>query len=220
MMRILIADNHPAAAEALRRLVQPLLPRVAVEVVHCGDALLARLTEEPSFDLLIQDLSMPAPLRLCELVRAVRSKAAELPIVLCAASDKPAVLLAALNARVRGFIPKSHGVEPVKAAIAYVTTGGTYIDPSFHLTAAAMHPWFDLTSGEREVALLAARGASTRDICEMTHRTYAMVAIHKMKALGKLGLSSADELAVYIHEHGLGFELDEVSGSAALRFFA
>jgi DNA-binding NarL/FixJ family response regulator len=69
-----------------------------------------------------------------------------------------------------------------------------------------------LTPRERDVAILVARGRTNRQIAEALVVSERTVEWHVANLLGKLGLETKAQLAVWAHEHGL---LPERPGATA-----
>ncbi len=64
--------------------------------------------------------------------------------------------------------------------------------------------WNALTEREREVLALVTAGKSNNEIAQTLSITVRTVEFHVSNVLGKLGLTSRVEAAVWAKEHGLG----------------
>lgn len=215
-MRVLIADDHPLTAKMIGDVLQNTIENgyFGRRTVHSGDALLDVLESGADFDVLVHDFSMPGRLRRIELLKAIRLLAPALPVLVLTSSESPCVLRAVLDVGVKGFMTKRVRWLELTKAVTGVAAGDSYFDKDVDLATAKGHPWFTLTASEREVVLMTALGACSRQICEKTGRAYTTVMTHKANALRKLDLSSDSELASYIYANELNFEFDELKARA------
>src|SRR5207244_319420 len=99
---------------------------------------------------------------------------------------------------------------PIEEAVAYGLADAARVsprDPAARVPAGEL-----LTPREREVATLVARGLSNRDIAATLVISERTVEAHVGHALGKLGLSSRTQLAVWAAEQRLGDTLSQSGG--------
>jgi DNA-binding NarL/FixJ family response regulator len=102
-LRVLIADDHPLFAEALRALLSAL-PTVEV-VGHARDGREAvELEDQLLPDLILIDVDMPVMDGL-EAVRRIRERR-DVPILMLSGSQSPATVAAAQAAGATGFLRK------------------------------------------------------------------------------------------------------------------
>ncbi len=80
MERILVVDESAATRDAIRQIVEPEGFRVAGQACDGDEALSELRAERP--DLVVLDLSAPGSAGL-EVLRALRSAEADLPVVVC-----------------------------------------------------------------------------------------------------------------------------------------
>src|SRR5207244_13570772 len=95
-------------------------------------ALLARGGE---VDLILLDLSMPGVRGFSGLIY-LRAQYPSVPIVVVSASDDPAVIRRCMDLGTSGFIPKTLGIEEIRAAIKRVLEGGVWTPPDVNLNAS------------------------------------------------------------------------------------
>jgi two-component system capsular synthesis response regulator RcsB len=88
-----------------------------------------------------------------------------------------------------------------------VSEGRTFLDPAVDIESARVHPWHQLTSGERQVLLALANNRNLQAIAIESGRSYKTVTTHKYNALHKLGLRSNAEIGPYLAAHGLDYLL-------------
>jgi DNA-binding NarL/FixJ family response regulator len=117
---------------------------------------------------------------------------------------------AALEAGATGYLLKDASADEVAAAIREAMAGEMHLDPQVSRLLAqrmrakpAPDPVEPLTERERDVLRLVAKGMSNKEIAyelgiaEGTARTYVS------NILGKLGLTSRTQAALYAVEHKL-----------------
>ena len=131
---LLIADDHPLFRGALREAVHGLFS--GSEVAEAGSF------EEVSdflergggdIDLVLLDLSMPGVRGFSGLMY-LRAQYPSLPIVVVSANDDPAVIRRCMEFGASGFIPKTLGIEALRAAVARVLQGEVFTPPDVDLT--------------------------------------------------------------------------------------
>jgi AmiR/NasT family two-component response regulator len=116
-MRVLIAEDEPLEAEALRHRLQAL-GHTVVEAVYDGAQAVAK-SAALCPDLVFLDLRMP---KLDGISAAVKILAHRpVPIVLLTGQDDPAVTAAALQAGILGCLVKPIDLQHLERAIALVT---------------------------------------------------------------------------------------------------
>ena len=206
--KILIADDHPMIVFALVETLKSALSdrNVQVDSVSDGDGLLSRLTSEPA-DYLVMDLHMPGRLNSVPLLQAVLDMQPELKVTIYTGADLPCLARSCLELGARAFVSKSSGPDVANEAIAAVVAGKTYVDPTVDMEAAKKHPWYELTTGEREVLIALARGGNLQAIAIDSNRSYKTVTTHKYNAFRKLKLRSKDEVGHYLVQNGFDYLL-------------
>jgi len=112
----------------------------------------------------------------------------------------------ALLAGVSGYLLKSAPAEAIADAVHAVHAGKLYLDPALSATLTqAVSPSgmaVSLTVREREVVALVAKGRSNRDIASALYISERTARTHVSHLLGKLGLKSRIQLAIWAHANG------------------
>ena len=129
-----IADDHPLFRGALREAVSgcsraSTSPRPARSTSRrrCS-------TSGGDVDLVLLDLTMPGVRGFSGLMY-LRAQYPSVPVVVVSANDDPAVIRRCMEFGASGFIPKTLGVEAMRAAIARVLEGGVWTPPDVDLKA-------------------------------------------------------------------------------------
>ncbi|TME81605.1 MAG: response regulator transcription factor [Chloroflexi bacterium] len=159
-------------------------------------------------DVILMDLLMPNMDGLTAIGR-IKGELPETEIVAVTSFMEEEKVTAALEAGASGYLLKDAEAEEVAAAVRSAYAGEVHLDAAVaRLLAQRMRerktkpdPVEPLTEREREVLALLGHGMSNREIgaalfiTERTARTYVS------NILGKLGLSSRTQAALYAVEH-------------------
>ena len=115
-------------------------------------------------------------------------------------------LRAALQAGVSGYILKSASAEAIADAIREVSAGRLHLDPTLSASLTrALTPAGDtvaITMRERDVVALVAKGNSNKAIAAALYISERTARTHVSHLLGKLGLASRIQLAIWAHANG------------------
>lgn len=124
-MKILVVDDHPMMADALR-LALLTLERAAD--VHCVGDLASALsaTSRDEFDLALLDLGLPDCAGPDGLAR-LREERPYLPVVVVSGTSDPETIVSALDLGAMGFIPKTSSKEVLLNAVRLVASGGIFV---------------------------------------------------------------------------------------------
>lgn len=120
--RLLIVEDHPLLAEAVRAAVCRGFPGVAVREAHSISATRSLLAETPVVDLIILDLWLPDSIGLLGLVE-LREAHPKIPIVVLSAFAQPAVVKRAILCGAAGFISKTTTCAELHDAVRQVLKG-------------------------------------------------------------------------------------------------
>src|SRR5579871_6784332 len=167
---ILIVDDHPIVRQGLALLINRE-PDLAV----CGDAEEAgsalRRIEELKPDLIVVDISLNGPDGL-DLLKDIRTRDPNLPILILSMHDESLYAERALRAGANGYIMKQEATERVLVAIRQILGGEVYVSERMSKkivqqfvggSGAAKRSVIDeLTDRELEVFRLIGQGHGTR----------------------------------------------------------
>jgi DNA-binding NarL/FixJ family response regulator len=125
-MRVIVIDDHPIMADALRLALLTL--ERAADVVCVGDlaSALSATTDDAEFDIALLDLGLPDCAGHDGLVR-LREERPSLPVVVVSGTSNPETIIGALDLGAMGFIPKTSSRNVILNAIRLVVSGGIYI---------------------------------------------------------------------------------------------
>jgi two-component system response regulator DesR len=187
-IRVIVADDHPAILDAVSRFLDGERGFELVGRAGDGESALELIAEtEPELALL--DIRMPG-MGGIDIAAKLNTASSPTSVVLYTAFPERALLLAALDAGVRGFILKEAPLDELVRALRIVAGGGSYIDAA--LAGVLAGPASDerihtLTKRERDVLRLLAEGmrdeqaGRTLSISPLTVRTHVQHAMAKLK---------------------------------------
>ncbi len=208
-IRVLLVDDHAVVRMGLRMFFD-LQDDIQV-VGEAGDgsegvAMARRLRP----DVVLMDLLMPNMDGLTAIAR-IKSEMPETEIVAVTSFIEEEKVTAALEAGASGYLLKDAEADEVAAAVRAAYAGEVHLDPAVarlltqRLRARKTEPdaTEPLTDRERDVLRLLGQGMSNKEIgsalfiTERTARTYVS------NILGKLGLASRTQAALWAVEHKL-----------------
>jgi DNA-binding NarL/FixJ family response regulator len=207
-IRVLLVDDHGVVRRGLRGYLELLDD---IEIVGEAENGLrgVELALELTPDVVLMDLVMP---QLDGIAAIGRIKAANPAIQVVALTSfiEEEKVTAALEAGASGFILKDAEADDVAAAIRAAHNDEVHLDPAAarilakglrtRSTAPAVDP---LTDRELEVLALVGRGRSNKEIATDLGITERTARTHVSNILGKLGLASRTQAALYAVERKL-----------------
>jgi DNA-binding NarL/FixJ family response regulator len=214
-IRVFLVDDQPLFRGGLRMLIDS---QDDLEVVgEAGDGVEARaMVRDAKPDVVLMDIRMPVAdgIQATEWIVSDAAKAAPRILVLTT-FDLDENAAKAIRAGASGFVLKDAEPEFLLAAIRTVHAGTAVIAPAAttelfqHFGERAPQPGdpdehlSDLSTREREIFLLAARGLSNSEIARAEFVSEATVKTHISRVLAKLGLRDRVQLVVYAFERRL-----------------
>jgi NarL family two-component system response regulator LiaR len=208
-IRLLVVDDHPVVRLGLRLYLADQPDLEVVGEAADGLSAVAR-AQEMHPDVVLMDLQMP----LLDGIEATRQIRAALPqtnvVVLSTYLDKQNIGQA-IAAGAIGYVPKDVPQDELAAAIRDAAHDVVHLAPAVQRTlleSMTGQPGREpepeeLTEREREVLVLLAEGRSNKEIARQLRVTERTVKGHVGNVLGKLGVSSRTQAAIYAMRHGL-----------------
>jgi len=207
-IRVMLVDDHEVVRRGLRGFLE-LQPDIEV-VGEAPDGVIAcEKAAELVPDVVLMDLLMP---NMDGLTAIGTIKAANPVIEIIAVTSfiEEEKVTAALEAGASGYLLKDADAEEVAAAIRSAHAGEVHLDAAVaRLLAQRMRnrrdtePVEPLTPREKEVLSQLAKGASNKEIAYELSITERTARTHVSNILGKLGLASRTQAALWAVEHKL-----------------
>jgi DNA-binding NarL/FixJ family response regulator len=208
-IRVLLVDDHAVVRMGLKVFFDLQDDIEVVGEASDGSEGLA-IARRLRPDVILMDLLMPNMDGLTAIGR-IKSEMPEIEIIAVTSFIEEEKVTAALEAGASGYLLKDAEAEEVAAAVRAAYAGEVHLDPAVaRLLAQRMRtrknepdPVEPLTDREKDVLRLLGQGMSNKEIgaslfiTERTARTYVS------NILGKLGLASRTQAALWAVEHKL-----------------
>ncbi|UFU07824.1 response regulator transcription factor [Ruania halotolerans] len=191
-IRLLLADDENLIRDALASLLDLEDDLEVVAQAASGtEAVAVAARVRP--DVAVLDLQMPG----LDGIEVASQIAADVPgcaSVIVTSHGRPGYLKKALEAGVRGFLPKTTSAKVLADVVRQVVAGGRYVDPELAAEAisAGASP---LTAREADVLELAADGAAVEEIATRASLSPGTVRNYLSSAVTKLGAANRHEAA-------------------------
>lgn len=211
--RVFVVDDHPIVRQGLAMLVnrEPDLT-VCGEAEDAQTAMQSMLACKP--DILVLDISLNGPDGL-DLLKNVRSRYPELPVLVLSMHDESIYAERALRAGAQGYIMKQEATDRVLVALRRILSREIYISDRIanrmlqhyigNSDAGKRSSIADLSDRELEVFRLIGEGHSTRQIAEDLHISVKTVESYQAHIKEKLSLRSGRELV----QHAIQWTINE-----------
>ncbi len=208
-IRVLLVDDHAVVRRGLRGFFELVDDIDVVGEADDGRAAVAEARRLKP-DVVLMDLMMPV-MDGVAAIGAIKQEQPEIEIVAVTSFIEEEKVTSALEAGASGYLLKDAEAEEVVAAIRAAHAGEVHLDPAVaRLLARRLRerktddaPVEALTDREREVIALLGRGASNKEIASQLFITERTARTHVSNILGKLGLASRTQAALYAVDRGL-----------------
>jgi DNA-binding NarL/FixJ family response regulator len=207
-IRVMLVDDHEVVRRGLRGFLE-LQPDIEVVGEAPDGAIACDKAAELIPDVVLMDLLMPNMDGLTA-IGTIKQANPVIEIIAVTSFIEEEKVTAALEAGASGYLLKDADAEEVAAAIRSAHAGEVHLDAAVaRLLAQRMRnrrdtePVEPLTPREKEVLSQLARGASNKEIAYELSITERTARTHVSNILGKLGLASRTQAALWAVEHKL-----------------
>lgn len=188
----------------LRRILEGEADLEVIGEAEDGRSTLAAL-EQRTPDLLMLDLSMPAP-NGPQLLKTISARWPELPVLVVSMHNEPRIVGLVLQSGANGYVTKDSDPDTLLTALRTVASGGRYIEPSLASQLAFLPPDQGdprkvLSPREFEVLQHLAAGLSNHEIARELGLSEKTVSTHKSNLMAKLAIDNMAELVRYADLH-------------------
>jgi len=217
-LRIALLDDHAVVRHGL---VARLGAEPDIDVVGAYSTsreLIAGLLAAPA-DVILLDYALgPDELDGVSLIRALRAKFPDCPILVLSTHHEPATVALALRVGARGFAGKGEEMSELVKALRKVVSGAVYLSAEMSYRVAEASTTFDAREGEdgadalllgaalsareREVIRCYLAGMTVTEIAEKFKRSIKTISSQRTTAFRKLGVTSNNELFKIRHTIG------------------
>jgi two-component system response regulator DesR len=207
MIRVVVVDDHPHVAIALRALLDQTRDIRLVAEGRQGSEVFALVQRERP-QVLLLDLVLETGFDALSAVRDLRANFPQLRICLLSAHLEPTYVRDLLEAGVCGYILKDDDyVSRIETIVRDLAAGRLYLSPqAYEALAQATQQVADrelLTDRERDILRLARKGLPNPQIARALHLSPGTVRNHLSAIYRKLGVHSRYEALAIAEERDL-----------------
>lgn len=207
-MKILIADDHSVVRKGLRQVLVDLHIFSTIEEAQEGYEAFEKIKKIP-YDFVILDISMPG-LSGLDILQKLNSLGIKRNILVLSVHPESQYAIRALRMGANGYLSKESAFNEMELAIQKTLSGQKYISSEIAQKLAFKvlddsGPQLHETLSEREfqVMCLLAKGVSVIEIGKKLNISDKTVSTHRIRILGKMGLTKNAELTLYAVKNGL-----------------
>ena len=204
---IVLADDHPFIRSGVERALADSGFAIVAAVGTGAEALSAIARHDPAIAVL--DVSMPEGNGI-EVLRAMRARGDDRPVVLLTANLEDSALLAALDHGVNGIVLKDAGIDELIDSLRTAHVGRRHIPPQLVSRAERIRaerttsPLGQLTAREAELARMVAQGLRNREIGRQLGSSEGAVKFALHAVFRKLDVANRTELALLLQRERPG----------------
>lgn len=189
----LVVDDHPITHLGCRRLLKQAGFEEILEAVDDQSAY--RTVDRTPPDLIILDVGLPGVGGL-NMIRPLRSRLPDTPILVFSMSTSPAFAVRALEAGAQGYLSKNSAPDNFLIAIKNLLEGRQYLEKYVATEVAVLTTSGpeQLTPREMQVLSLLVKGKRYQEIADDIHVSYKTVANTTAEIRRKLSASSLPDL--------------------------
>ena len=205
MSKVLVAEDDPLTLAG----IEVLLAGSNFQVVATARTGVEALDKLPAArpDLLVLDVEMPERSGL-DVLRTLRSRGDQRPVVLLTGSIKDARMQEAMQLGANGLVIKANAPRDLLLCLEAVAQGRRWFDQDSLQRAMALaqspalkrDPLQGLSDRERAIAALVQRGLRNKEVAAELGLTEGTVKVHLHKIFHKLDVRSRTELILLVKE--------------------
>ncbi|NOT57640.1 MAG: response regulator transcription factor [Deltaproteobacteria bacterium] len=216
--RVLLVDDHPVVRAGIRTLLEQMDEVQVVGEADTGrDALKLLKSQSSDVDVVLMDVSMTDLNGIATTGYITKDYPHPRVLILSMHTDEPYVL-AAVQAGVAGYIPKSATREELELALRTVARGETYLSPSvakhvvggYRRLSGQQTPEQTkapavvlLRPHERELLQLISEGHATKEIAARLHISPKAVESRRIRLMERLDIHDLAGLVRYALRTGI-----------------
>lgn len=210
-VRVMVVDGHALVRSGFRRILQaePDI-EVVVEAADANEA--SHFVRSITVDVIVMGMTMHGVGGIGAATRILDARP-DSRILFLSQSPEPHSVKRAFDAGAKGYMFMKHAMDADLArAVKTVAAGDSYISPELSgiLIRAVQtgelgsaDPYDRLTRREKQVLQLIAQGKSAPEIARVLGLSTNTVAVHRAKAMNRLGIHKTAGLVVFAVERGL-----------------
>ena len=204
-IKVLLVDDHSVVRQGLRMFLDLEEDLEVVGEAENGEQALQKIGELKP-DVVLMDLMMPV-MDGIEAIEKSKSMYPDVEVVALTSVLEDRSVVKAVKAGATGYLLKDTQADVLCEAVKAAAQGKVQLSPeaSARLMKALQSgdPLEELTEREFEVLVAISEGYSNRDVAEKLCVTEKTVKTHVSNVLGKLGVKSRTQAALYAWQNGL-----------------
>ncbi|MBO4255405.1 response regulator [Streptomyces griseorubiginosus] len=201
---LLIVDDHPVVRDGLRGMFESA-PGFTVLGEASGGVEAVDRAAELDPDVVLMDLRMPGGGGV-DAIRELTRRGSRAKVLVLTTYDTDSDTLPAIEAGATGYLLKDAPRDELFSAVRAAADGRTVLSPAVasRLVSAVRAPGNEpLSTREREVLALVARGTSNREIARELFISEATVKTHLTHLYAKLGVSDRAAAVATAYQRGI-----------------
>jgi DNA-binding NarL/FixJ family response regulator len=199
--RVMLVDDHPIVRQGMRVIIDKQPDLLVCEVAASRTEALEKLSEARP-DIVVVDLSLATGGDGLELLKDLRARQADLPMLVLSMHPESLYVERVLRAGARGYVAKQVGTDKLLGAIRQVLAGELYVSEESAQqlgrlaagTEAPESPLQKLSDRELQVFSLIGAGQGTSQIAFDLTLSVKTIETYRTNIKRKLGLRDAAEL--------------------------
>lgn len=203
-IRFLLVDDHPVVRRGVHSLLESESGYAVVAEASGYDEAL-RAFDHTDVDLIILDISLKRGSGL-DLIRQIRARDGEVPILVLSMHLEQYYAERALRAGAQGYISKQAGIKQIVPAVRALLSGDTFLgeDMVGEMTREAVETGRDgaqvLSDREAEVVRFIGEGYSTREVADELKLSIKTIESYRANVKRKFGLQNASQLTRFAYD--------------------
>lgn len=198
MIKIFIADDHPAIIDAIKSYLKDEVDIEIVGSANNGKEVIEKLKTSDA-DVLLLDYSMPEMDGL-EVCKYVEDHFSQIKTIVISSYNEPTLIKKFVDIGAVGYMTKNSTRVEYINAIKDVSLGGRVYSSSVRemlIKYKNKQESFEPTSLELEVLKLIVDGKNTQEIAEILHRSHFTIDERRKKVLERFKMYEGEDLNMY-----------------------
>jgi len=200
-IKVLVVDDHPIVRVGIAAIINARPDMVTVAQAGSAEEAI-QLFDQHLPDITLMDLRLPK-MSGVDAIRAIRLRHPKACFVVLTTYEGDEDIYQAIEAGARAYVIKGMPHEALTDALRRVHAGGRFLPPPVSRALAARTPDSDLSSREREVLSLLARGRTNKEIAAELGISVATVKCHVSVILMRLQAADRTQAVVTALQRGL-----------------
>jgi len=200
-IKVLVVDDHPIVRVGIAAIINARPDMTTVAQAGTAEEAI-QLFDQHLPDITLMDLRLPK-MSGVDAIRAIRLRHPKACFVVLTTYEGDEDIYQAIEAGARAYVIKGMPHEALTDALRRVHAGGRFLPPPVSRALASRTPDSDLSSREREVLSLLARGKTNKEIAAELGISVATVKCHVSVILMRLQAADRTQAVVTALQRGL-----------------